>query len=80
MLNEDKVNIKVVVFDENYNFAINNLFIGDRLDCQIYNNKIHNYVDKRIASIVSTHMSRSSSALDAREGAKVEIMSMNPRN
>ena len=38
MLNEDKVNIKVVVFDENCNFAINNLFIGDRLDCQIYNN------------------------------------------
>jgi hypothetical protein len=34
---KDKVNIKVIVLDEIYNFAVNNFFIWDRLECQIYN-------------------------------------------
>jgi hypothetical protein len=37
MSNTDKVNIKVVVQDEIYNFVVNNFFIWDYLDGQIYN-------------------------------------------
>ena len=31
MLNGDKANIKVVVLDEIYNYAVNNVFIWDSL-------------------------------------------------
>jgi hypothetical protein len=34
MSNGDKVDIKVAIFDKNYNF-----FISDHLECQIYNIK-----------------------------------------
>jgi hypothetical protein len=37
MSNGDKVNIKVVVVDEIYNFMINNFLIKNYLECQIYN-------------------------------------------
>jgi hypothetical protein len=37
MVNGDEINVKVAVLDEIYNFAVNNIFIWDHLECQIYN-------------------------------------------
>lgn len=35
--NGDNVNIKVVLLDKIYNFVVNNLFIQDSFEYQIYN-------------------------------------------